>query len=80
MQPRLASGGTGNGSRTGTVMSSYREKEKEMKAPLIAHVIFRLDVGGLENGLVNLINEMPPGAYRHAIICVTHTLRRSGIE
>lgn len=53
-------------------MSSYREKEKEMKAPLIAHVIFRLDVGGLENGLVNLINEMPPGAYRHAIICVTH--------
>jgi sugar transferase (PEP-CTERM/EpsH1 system associated) len=38
--------------------------------PLIAHVIFRLDVGGLENGLVNLINNMPESAYRHAIVCV----------
>ena len=25
-------------------------------APLIAHIIHRLDYGGLENGLVNLIN------------------------
>ena len=39
--------------------------------PLIAHVIHRLDVGGLENGLVNLINRMPPERYRHAIICMT---------
>ena len=39
--------------------------------PLIAHVIFRLDVGGMENGLVNLINGLPEGCYRHAIICVT---------
>ncbi len=37
--------------------------------PLIAHVIYRLDVGGLENGLVNLINRTPQ--YRHAIICMT---------
>jgi hypothetical protein len=29
--------------------------------PLVAHVIHRLDVGGMENGLVNLINHMPPG-------------------
>jgi len=42
--------------------------------PLIAHVIHRLDVGGLENGLVNLINRIPPSRYRHAIICMTgHT-------
>jgi sugar transferase (PEP-CTERM/EpsH1 system associated) len=27
-------------------------------------------VGGLENGLVNLINHMPPERYRHAIICL----------
>jgi sugar transferase (PEP-CTERM/EpsH1 system associated) len=40
-------------------------------APLIAHVIYRLDVGGLENGLVNLINRIPPERYRHAIICLT---------
>ena len=37
---------------------------------LIAHVIHRLQVGGLENGLVNLINNMPKEKYRHAIICV----------
>lgn len=39
-------------------------------APLIAHIIFRLDVGGLENGLVNLINAMPASRYRHAIVCI----------
>ncbi|MDD2720447.1 MAG: TIGR03088 family PEP-CTERM/XrtA system glycosyltransferase [Gallionella sp.] len=39
-------------------------------APLIVHVIHRLGVGGLENGLVNLINHMPPGRYRHAIVCL----------
>ncbi|MBT9096936.1 TIGR03088 family PEP-CTERM/XrtA system glycosyltransferase [Methylovulum psychrotolerans] len=38
--------------------------------PLIVHIIYRLGVGGLENGLVNLINAMPPDAYRHAIVCL----------
>ena len=38
--------------------------------PLIAHVIFSLGVGGLENGVVNLINTMPEENYRHAIICI----------
>ncbi len=38
--------------------------------PLIVHIIHRLDVGGLENGLVNLINRMPYNRYRHAIICL----------
>jgi sugar transferase (PEP-CTERM/EpsH1 system associated) len=41
------------------------------ESPLIAHVIYRLDVGGLENGLVNLINHMPASRYRHAIISLT---------
>lgn len=41
------------------------------RVPLIVHVIFRLDVGGLENGLVNLINHMPEQRFRHAIICLT---------
>jgi sugar transferase (PEP-CTERM/EpsH1 system associated) len=36
--------------------------------PLIAHVIYRLDFGGLENGLVNLINGTPD--YRHAVVCI----------
>jgi sugar transferase (PEP-CTERM/EpsH1 system associated) len=39
--------------------------------PLVAHAIYRLDVGGLENGLVNLINRIPAQRFRHAIICLT---------
>lgn len=39
--------------------------------PLIAHVMHRFDVGGLENGVVNLINNLPPEAYRHAVISLT---------
>jgi sugar transferase (PEP-CTERM/EpsH1 system associated) len=42
-----------------------------VKSPLIAHLVHRLDYGGLENGLVNLINRIPPDRYRHAIICLT---------
>lgn len=38
--------------------------------PLIAHVINRLDTGGLENGLINVINRMPANRYRHAVICL----------
>ena len=36
--------------------------------PLVAHIIHRLAVGGLETGLVNLINHMSPARYRHAIV------------
>lgn len=39
--------------------------------PLVAHVIHRFDTGGLENGIVNLINHMPADAYRHAVIALT---------
>jgi sugar transferase (PEP-CTERM/EpsH1 system associated) len=39
--------------------------------PLIVHVVFRFDVGGLENGVVNLINHLPADAYRHTIIALT---------
>ncbi len=41
-----------------------------MTPPLIVHVIYRLGVGGLENGLVNLINHLPEEKYRHAIVCL----------
>lgn len=40
-------------------------------APLIVHVVHRLAVGGLENGLVNLINHIPASRYRHAVVCLT---------
>jgi sugar transferase (PEP-CTERM/EpsH1 system associated) len=39
--------------------------------PLVAHVVYRFDTGGLENGVVNLINHMPRDAYRHAVISLT---------
>jgi sugar transferase (PEP-CTERM/EpsH1 system associated) len=38
--------------------------------PLIAHVVYRFDVGGLENGVVNLINHMPADRYRHAVVAL----------
>ena len=38
--------------------------------PLVLHVIHHLRMGGLENGLVNLVNHMPVGAYRHAVACI----------
>ncbi|MCB1929247.1 MAG: TIGR03088 family PEP-CTERM/XrtA system glycosyltransferase [Rhodocyclaceae bacterium] len=39
--------------------------------PLIVHVVFRFDVGGLENGVVNLINGLPPGSFRHMVVALT---------
>ncbi|QIB67531.1 TIGR03088 family PEP-CTERM/XrtA system glycosyltransferase [Kineobactrum salinum] len=40
--------------------------------PLVVHIIYALGTGGLENGLVNIINRSPPGRYRHAIVCLSH--------
>jgi sugar transferase (PEP-CTERM/EpsH1 system associated) len=40
------------------------------RRPLIVHVVYSLRIGGLENGLVNLVNASPSGCYRHAIICL----------
>jgi sugar transferase (PEP-CTERM/EpsH1 system associated) len=39
--------------------------------PLIAHVMHRFDTGGLENGVVNLINHMPDDRFRHAVVALT---------
>jgi hypothetical protein len=51
-----------------------RGRERKANVPLIVHVIYRLDVGGLENGLVNLINRIPAERFRHAIIVSPTTL------
>lgn len=37
----------------------------------VAHVIHRLDYGGLENGVVNLVNGLPADAVRHTLVCLT---------
>jgi len=39
--------------------------------PLVVHLIYRLDFGGLETLLVDCINHMPPERYRHAVVCLT---------
>lgn len=39
-------------------------------APLVLQVLHHLQIGGMENGLVNLINHMPEQRYRHAIVCI----------
>jgi sugar transferase (PEP-CTERM/EpsH1 system associated) len=39
--------------------------------PLVAHIMYRFDTGGLENGIVNLINHMPADRYRHTVIALT---------
>lgn len=38
---------------------------------LVAHIIYALSTGGLENGLVNIINRSAVDRYRHVIICLT---------
>ena len=37
--------------------------------PLVVHLLHRFDTGGLENGVVNVINHLP--AFRHAVVAVT---------
>ena len=39
--------------------------------PHVVHVMYRFDIGGLENGIVNLVNHMAPQAYRHTIVALT---------
>src|SRR6478735_2635980 len=56
------------------------------RRPLIAHVVYRFDVGGLENGVVNLINQLPRESYRHAVVALTEVtdfserIRRDDVE
>lgn len=38
---------------------------------LIAHIVYSFKIGGLENGMVNLINRLPRDRYRHVIIALT---------
>ena len=36
--------------------------------PLIAHLVYRSDVGGLESGILKLIHYVPAEKYRQAIV------------
>jgi sugar transferase (PEP-CTERM/EpsH1 system associated) len=54
--------------------------------PLVVHLIYRLDIGGLETLLVDTINRMPAREYRHAVVCLTdytdfaRRITRPGVE
>ncbi len=54
--------------------------------PLIAHVVHHFRVGGMENGMVNLINTLPKDRFRHVVICLDDytdfksRIRRSDVE
>lgn len=37
----------------------------------IVHVVHRFDTGGMENGMVNLFNTLPPERYRHTVVSLT---------
>ena len=56
------------------------------RRPLVVHVMYRFDTGGLENGVVNLINHMPRSAYRHMVVALTevtdfrHRLQHADVE
>lgn len=54
------------------------------RLPLIAHVVYRFDVGGLENGVVNLVNRLT--SFRHLVVAMTEVtdfrrrITRSDVE
>lgn len=37
----------------------------------VMHILHRFATGGLENGLVNIINRLPESSFRHTIVCIT---------
>lgn len=61
-------------------------KNRPADIPLVVHLIYRLDFGGLETLLVDCINHMPPERYRHAVVCLTgytefaDKITRPGVE
>ena len=37
----------------------------------IVHIVHRFDTGGMENGMVNLFNTLPPERFRHSVVALT---------
>ena len=54
--------------------------------PLIVHIVQHFGTGGLENGIVNLLNHMPAERYRHTVVCLDgytdfrHRLLRNDVQ
>lgn len=52
-------------------MTNESGSRADRHRPLVMHVIFRFSTGGTENGIVNLVNGLPPGRFRHAIVALS---------
>jgi sugar transferase (PEP-CTERM/EpsH1 system associated) len=48
-------------------------KQADLALPLVMHLTYALDVGGLETLLVDCINKMPADQYRHVVVCLTRS-------
>lgn len=46
------------------------QQQLQSQPLLICHVIHHLVIGGMENGVVNLINRLPHGRFRHVVVCI----------
>ena len=67
-------------------MNAFASSAPACRPPLVVHLVYRLDIGGLETLLVDTINRMPPERYRHAVVCLTdytdfaRRITRPGVE
>ena len=57
--------------RVAVVSAAALSRDAQGARPLVVHVVFRFSMGGLENGVVNLINRLPADRWRHAIVALT---------
>ena len=53
----------------------------------VVHLVYRFDTGGLENVVVQLINQLPRGEFRHTVVAITDAspafsqrIQRSDVE
>jgi sugar transferase (PEP-CTERM/EpsH1 system associated) len=63
------------------------ERKLRQSVPItIVHVLHSFEIGGLENGVANLINTLDWGVYKHKLLCITRAgrlvkrLRRPDVE
>ena len=67
-------------------MAAIASSTRPCQPPLVVHLVYRLDIGGLETLLVDTINRMPEQRYRHAVVCLTdytdfaRRITRPGVE
>ena len=41
------------------------------RPPRVVHVVYHFGTGGMENGMVNLFNHMPPDRFQHVVVSLT---------